>query len=183
MKTSRMLQMFALLAVVAALVCGPQMLAQDYHRPRSNKIMVSLQKSHSNTVRAQATPVPNSYSLQASFIDDYPIISANADGMDLWPCLDLYLGVAGSNPNCPTLGDPLVPFPLGAVVTGFPAFGWPLENTQGGGNSFGCDALVNGTTGPLASQYHPCGQIFTSYEDDTNDSTNDLLQRVVVTSV
>ncbi len=109
------------------------------------------------------------------------MISANADGSDLWPCLDLYQGGPGSNPDCPTLGIPSVPFPLGALVTGFPAYSWPLENTPGAGNGFGCDALSNGTTGALAAQYNPCGQIFTSYEDDTSDFTDDLLQRIVVT--
>lgn len=56
-----------------------------------------------------------------------------------------------------------------------------LENTQGVGNGYGCDALTNGTTGPLPSQYIPCGQIFTSFEDDTGDFSDDLLQRIVVT--
>jgi len=181
MKISRRSQMLASLAMGALFICGQQAQAQDNHRPHFNKIVVPLQKPDSKTVRAQPGAVPNLYSLQASFIQDFPIIGANADGTDLWPCVDLYQGIAGSNPDCPTLGDPSVPLPLGAIVNGFPARSWPLENAQGAGNGFGCDALVNGTTGPFGSQYNPCGQVSTAYEDDTNDSTDDLLQRVVVT--
>jgi len=181
MKIFRIYQAVASLAVVAMLSCGHQALAQDNRHPHFNKVVVPQPKTDSKNVRSAATPVPNLYSLQASFIQDYPVISANADGSNLWPCLDLYQGGPGSNPDCPTLGIPSVPFPLGALVTGFPAYSWPLENTPGAGNGFGCDALSNGTTGALAAQYNPCGQIFTSYEDDTSDFTDDLLQRIVVT--
>jgi hypothetical protein len=180
MKIHRTLQMLASLAMVASFFCGQQVLAQDGKHPRLHRIPVPSQQSHGNA-RSQATPTPNLYSLQASFIDDYPVIGANADGTDLWPCADIFLGVAGSSPDCPTLGNPSVPFPLGALVTGFSFYSWPLANTQGNGDNFGCDALLNGTTGPLAAQYNPCGQVFTAYEDDTEDSTDDLLQRVVVT--
>ncbi|MGA3092307.1 MAG: hypothetical protein ABSD75_27195 [Terriglobales bacterium] len=180
MKTSRLSQRFASLAIVAFLICGQQALAQDNGRPRFNRITVPRQKSAGNTHQAQTAAAPNLYSLQASFIADYPVIGANADGTDLWPCLDLYQGGPGSSPDCPTLGDPSIPFPLGALVSGYSAYTWPLKNAAGAGNGFGCDALVNGTTGPLAVQYNPCGQIFTSFEDDTGDFADDLLQRIVV---
>jgi hypothetical protein len=173
-------QMYALLATVAVFVCRQQALAQDNHHPHANKTIVSVRSFHSNTTRTMALPSPNLYSLQALFTADYPVIGANADGSDLWVCLNYYLGDAGSNPDCPTLGDPSVPFPTGGMVSGAPAFSWPLQNMEGVGNGFGCDALVNGSTGPLATQYNPCGQILTSYEDDTLDRTDDLLQRVVV---
>jgi hypothetical protein len=176
MKTSRTFQMLASLMLVAFFICGQQALAQANHnrqvRPRRN--------ADKNALRAQITPAPNLYALQAAFTDDYPIIGANADGSDLWPCLNIYQGIAGSSPDCPTLGNPSIPFPLGGVVIGFAGYVWQLQNTQGAGNGFGCDALINGTTGPSGSQYNPCGQIVTWYEDDTNDSTDDLLQRIVV---
>ena len=69
---------------------------------------------------------------------------------------------------------------------GRPAFTWALQNNNiigfGLGNGIGCDALTNGTVGQPSEGvlYRPCGQIFTSFEDDTGDSTDDLLQRVVV---
>jgi hypothetical protein len=181
MKTSRVLQMLTSLAIVAVLVCGQQAHAQDNHPLRFSRIIVPQSKVDNETVRPAASPTPNLYPLQASFAQDYPVIDANADKSDLWPCTNQYQGIAGSDPDCPTLGDPSVPLPFGALINGFPAYSWPLENKQGVGNGFGCDALVNGTTGPLPAQYNPCGEIFTAYEDDTNDSTDDLLQRVVVT--
>jgi hypothetical protein len=114
--------------------------------------------------------------LQAAFTQAYPVIGANADGTDLWPC------VSGStaNPDCPTLGNPVIQFPRDAVVTGFPGFGFALQNTPGLGNGTGCDALVNGT-GPQGTPYKPCAQITTWYDDNTNDSTDDLLWRIEVT--
>jgi hypothetical protein len=70
---------------------------------------------------------------------------------------------------------------------GRPAYTWALQNNDiigfGLGNGIGCDALINGTVGQPYQPgvvYKPCGQIFTSFEDDTGDSTDDLLQRVVV---
>jgi hypothetical protein len=180
MKTYCMSQMLASLAVVALFICGQQAPAQDNHQSRFSRIVVPRSNAGNKTARATASPTPNLYPLQASFAQDYPIIGANADGFDLWPCVNSYQGVAGSNPDCPTLGDPSVPLPNGALVNGFPAYSWPLEN-QGAVDGYGCDALVNGTTGTLAAQYDPCGEIFTAYEDDTNDPTDDLLQRVVVT--
>ena len=131
MKNHVMLRMLVSL-VVGCLVGGQQARAQDNHqRPHFHKIVVPQQVPDSRTVRAQTVPAPNLHSLQATFIQDYPTIGANADGTDLWPCADLYKGVAGSSPDCPSLGNPSVPLPLGALVTGFSVYTWPLENTQG----------------------------------------------------
>jgi hypothetical protein len=119
--------------------------------------------------------------LQAAMSQAYPVIGANADGSDVWPC---YGRNAGDH-DCPTIGDPPVRLPEGAFVTGVPAFSWALKNDDilgfGLGNGTGCDAFINGTTGLAASQYRPCGQLATFFEDDTNDANDDLLQRIVVT--
>jgi len=120
--------------------------------------------------------------LQAHFTQAYPTVAANADGSDVWPCLG-----RGNNTDCAMIGNPPVPLPRGGIVMGRPAFTWALQNNNiigfGLGNGTGCDALTNGTVGQPSEGvlYRPCGQIFTSYEDDTGDSTDDLLQRVVVT--
>jgi hypothetical protein len=120
--------------------------------------------------------------LHANFTQAYPTIGANADGSDVWPCLG-----NGSRPDCATIGSPAVPFPRGGIVMGRPAYTFALQNNDiigyGLGNGVGCDALVNGTNGqPYESgaTYMPCGQVLTSYEDDTGDTTDDLLQRVMV---
>jgi hypothetical protein len=120
--------------------------------------------------------------LQAHFTQAYPTVAANADGSDVWPCLG-----RGNNTDCAMIGNPPVALPRGGIVMGRPAFTWALQNNNiigfGLGNGTGCDALTNGTVGQPSEGvlYRPCGQIFTSYEDDTGDSTDDLLQRVVVT--
>jgi hypothetical protein len=114
-------------------------------------------------------------------VQGYPVIGANADGSDLWPCF----GRTSGNADCPTIGNPPVPFPAGGIVTGAPAFSWALKNNDilgfGLGNGLGCDAYIDGTTGLPAAQYKPCGQITTFFEDDSNDANDDLLQRIVVT--
>jgi hypothetical protein len=104
----------------------------------------------------------------------------NSDGTDLWPCFGY---PPGPNLDCPTVGHPTVPLPFGGIVLGFPSYVWSLQNPPPGspGSGYGCDAYVNGTTGPSGADYKPCGQIATWYEDDTFDSTDDLLQRIIVT--
>jgi hypothetical protein len=120
--------------------------------------------------------------LQANFTQAYPTMGANADGSDIWPCLG-----RGNNTDCAMVGNPPVPLPRGGIVMGRPAFTWALQNNDiigfGLGNGTGCDALTNGTVGQPSEGvlYRPCGQIVTTYEDDTGDSTDDLLQRIVVT--
>jgi hypothetical protein len=111
--------------------------------------------------------------LAASFGEAYPQIEANADGYDLWPCV-------GGSSDCATVGNPAVPLPTTALVVGFPAYGWALQNTKGIGNGTGCDALVNGT-GAGGSPYEPCAQILDWHEDNTGDTTDDILWRATVT--
>ncbi|HTA66487.1 MAG TPA: hypothetical protein VK753_13395 [Xanthomonadaceae bacterium] len=132
----------------------------------------------------QTTPPADIYGLQASFTQVNPTEGPNADGTDLWPCFGY--GTKGTNPDCPTIGNPAIPFRIGGIVAGNPQYVWMLANNTGYGyhndfgNGNGCDAYVNGTTGPSGAAYKPCGQIATWYEDNTNDSTDDLLQRIVV---
>ncbi len=178
------MQKFRLSGVLVSLTlltfsaCAQPALAQENHR--WHKQLVSRRNFDANAAHPSAAPTANLYSLQAAFVQDYPTIGANSDGSDLWPCLQSYQGGNGSNSDCATLGNPSIPTPTIAAVLGIPAYVWPLNNTNGVGNGFGCDALVNGTSGLSESQYIPCGQFETWYEDDTNDSTDDLLQRIVV---
>jgi hypothetical protein len=119
--------------------------------------------------------------LQGSLIQAYPTIGVNADGSDLWPCF----GRSTPNVDCPSVGNPPLPLPRGAQVTGIPRHTWALRNDDifgfGLGNGVGCDAFINGTTGITAAEYKPCAQIITFFEDDTNDANDDLVERVVVT--
>jgi hypothetical protein len=183
MRTSRVFQILTSLAIGAGLICGQQARAQDSHHSQ-----IKLVPHVGATVAG--TPAPDLYALQAMFTQVNPVTAANTDGSDLWPCFG---STSSPNPDCPVMGNPAVPFPSGGVVVGFPSYVWKLRNPEGttksNSSGFGCDALVNGTTGPLVNgptgpigtAYKPCGQIATWYEDTTNDSTDDLLQRIVVT--
>lgn len=173
------------LALIATSISGQATWSKEtHHRLMSPSIeSQSAQADADNAARHSGTLPPRELvSLQAHLTQAYPTILANADGSDVWPCFGRVTG----NPDCAMVGNPPVPLPRGGIVMGRPAFTWALQNNNvigfGLGNGVGCDALTNGTIGlPTASdQYRPCGQIFTSFEDDTGDSTDDLLQRIVV---
>jgi hypothetical protein len=175
MKNSR----FQLLAFFAgiAFLCGQQAAAQQNHLPHI--LVVPREHAANNAAQSRTALPPNLYALQAGFTQTYPTIGANADGTDIWPCIG-NSSSTGPNPDCPTIGDPSITFPSIATAIGNPAFIWQLNNTAGFGNGYGCNALTNGT-GHLGVPYIPCGQVETWYEDDTNDTTDELLYSMVVT--
>ena len=164
---------------MAALVLSMQPAQAQGHAHRS---VFPLEHANSADSLFQVPPPTRMVPLQAAFSQGYPTIGVNADGSDLWPC---YGHSPVANADCPTIGNPPLPFPRGAFMGGVPAFSWALKNNDilgfGLGNGVGCDAYVDGTTGLSIAQYKPCGQITTFFEDDTNDANDDLLQRIVVT--
>ena len=173
MTKSRLFQVFACLTVVAFFVCGQLASAQENHHHFQIKA-VPRTNSDGAIHNPEVTPADNLYGLQAAFTQGYPTIGANSDGSDIWPCF----GSSSGNPDCPTIGDPSITFPGGAAALGAPSYVWQLKNTSGSGNGYGCDSDTNGTS---STSYLPCGQPETWYEDDTNDSTDELLYSVVVT--
>jgi hypothetical protein len=179
MKNSRLVQASASLAMLALFVCGQQAVAQEKHHPRVSLKVVPRERAENNTAHPETVPPLNLYALQAAITQTYPTIGANADGTDIWPCTG-NSSSTGPNPDCPTIGDPPIIFPGAATAIGNPAFVWQLKNTAGSGNGYGCNALTNGT-GHLGIPYLPCAQAETWYEDDTNDSTDELLYTMVVT--
>ncbi len=153
MKISSTGSVFASIALFAVSFCSEPAQAQEKHHRTFSPKGAQPRNLESTTARPATAPPPNLYPIQASFTEDFPTIGANSDGSNLWPCLQHYHGSDGSNADCPTLGNPSLPFPKIGVVLGKPGYGWPLKNTPGVGNGFGCDALLNGTTGPLATEY------------------------------
>jgi hypothetical protein len=150
--------------------------AQEQHAPRVSMKVIHRDRAENAAVaqsESAPSPWPNLYALQGAFTQTYPTIGANSDGTDVWPCTG-GSSSTGANPDCPTIGSPVVLFPSIATAIGNPAFVWQLKNTAGSGNGQGCDALINGT-GHLGVPYLPCGQVETWYEDDSNDTTDDLL--------
>ena len=122
-------------------------------------------------------PPPRLLPLQANLTQAFPVVAANADTSDLWPCL----GRTAGNPDCLTIGDPTIQLPRGGVVLGFPSAIWSLASGPAAVNGVGCDAFTNGTTGTQPALFRPCAQLNTWFEDNSNDPTDDLLQRIVVT--
>jgi hypothetical protein len=181
MKTYRLFSLLAAFAMSAISMCSQAVASNEtYHRVM---LPAERQEAASAAQNPETSPPPRLISLQANFTQAYPTITANIDGSDVWPCF----GRVTANTDCPTVGNPSVQLPRGAIVMGRPAYTWALQNNDiigfGLGNGTGCDALTNGTVGQPFEPgvlYRPCGQIFTSFEDDTGDTTDDLLQRVVV---
>jgi hypothetical protein len=172
MTKSRFFQILACLAIVAFFVCGQQALAQETHHHWQIKVL-PRQNAEGTRHNPEATsPTKDLYGIQAAFTNGYPTIGANSDGSDIWPCFG---DSSSANPDCPTIGSPTITFPTGAAALGTPAYVWQLDNP--GSNGYGCDSDTNGTS-PTA--YLPCGQTETWYEDDTNDSTDELIYSVVV---
>ena len=179
MKTHSLSSVLSMLAVATSISSPVAFSNETHHR------LMSPSTAPDSTPAARhpgSSPPLQLVGLQAHFTQAYPTVAPNADGSDLWPCLG-----RGNNPDCAMTGNPPLALPRGGIVMGRPAFTWALQNNNiigfGLGNGTGCDALINGTVGQPSEGvlYKPCGQIFTSYEDDTGDSTDDLLQRVVVT--
>ena len=169
MHTQKLFPMSVWLLPAAVIFGSPTALAQRAHHPSIR----FLPASHGEAARGLS---PYFKGLQASLAEAYPTVSVNADGTDLWPCV----GGTSPNPDCPSVGNPAVTLPAGALVTGFPAYGYALQNTASIGNGIGCDAFVNGT-GSMGTPYKPCGQFNTWHEDNTRDTADDVLWRATVT--
>jgi hypothetical protein len=180
MKTNRWFFLLPSLELIASSVVSQAVSSHEAHHRQM--FPAGLENADSAAQRPDNSRPSQLVGLQANFTQAYPTITANADGSDVWPCFG-----RSNNPDCASVGNPPVPLPRGGIVMGRPAYTWALQNNDiigfGLGNGIGCDALINGTVGQPYQPgvvYKPCGQIFTSFEDDTGDSTDDLLQRVVV---
>jgi len=167
---------FALLLASVSL-CGLSSAGELRHRHLLPASAEQQARPVPDAVQAVDAPPARLFALQANLTQAFPVVGANADGSDLWPCL----GHTAGNPDCPMIGNPSIQLPRGGVVLGFPSFIWSLASGPAAVTGVGCDAFSNGTTGAQATQYRPCAQLNTWFEDNSNDPTDDLLQRIVVT--
>jgi hypothetical protein len=167
MTKSRLFQVFALMAIVAFVVCGQQALAQDV--PHHFRIQVMPRENSDRALPPNPAPPVNLYGLDQAFTANPPLPTTNSDGSDLWPCFG---DTSSANPDCPSIGNPSVVFPTGGVAVGVPQYVWSFAN---------CDADTNGTSN---TSYVACGQTETWYEDDSNTSaTFDLTYLITATQV
>jgi hypothetical protein len=156
MSKSRLFQVLTSLVIVAGFVCGQQALAQEKHHWQ---VKVVPRTTNQQGPHANVTLTPNLYGLWAAFADT-SLPTSNTDGSDLWPCFG---DTASANPDCPSIGDPTVVFPNGGAVVGGPQYVWSLS---------ACNGTTNGNV--------LCGQTETFYEDDSGDSSDDLLYSIEV---
>ncbi|MFZ1132354.1 MAG: hypothetical protein WBV31_11690 [Terriglobales bacterium] len=159
MKKCRLFQLFACLAIVA-FACSQLALAEG--KPRFQIKVVPRHQGIDAQLPPAGAPPANLYAVGQWFgATAYPTV--NTDGSDLWPCFG-DSSSTGPNTDCPTIGNPSIPFPTGGVVVGSPSYTFSLS---------ACD----GNTATAAN----CGQTQTWYEDDSGDSTDDLLYSIVAT--
>lgn len=154
---SRLLFVIALVGVLAFAQTG---FAQTHHY----QIKV-VPRQQGQLEEHQLTVPANLYTLAAYFaVTPFTVSSnpVNGDNTDLWPCFGG--GTAAPNADCSTLGDPSQAFPAGGVVIGSPAYTW---------SQTACNAI--------STTQNYCGEAETWYEDDSSDSTDELIYSVVAT--
>jgi len=162
---NRLFKTLSLIAIVALLVCGQAIAADNSHHYTIKIVPRTTQQD--NFDLSPANPAADLYALAQYFAATPQPFGTNTDGTELWPCFGSYSSASGTsseNPDCPTIGDPAQGFPVGGVVIGIPAYQFPL-------------AACNATSTSAAA----CGNTETWYEDDTGDSTDDLTYLIVAT--
>jgi len=159
-----MKRLFAVLAVLAVVVfCISGAIAEE--TPHSH---IAVLKHAPSDVRPLTGPPTGLWIPWADFAAFSN--ATNSDGTFLWPCFGSYVPSSGTNtgiaanPDCPTIGDPSVPFPNGGVVVGNPNYLWAVA-----------DCNATSTSAPN------CGDQETFVTDNTADLTDDLFFSLVIT--
>jgi len=155
MTKSRLFQIFACLAIVAFFAIGQRALAEENHQLLQLKVVPRANAGRDTTFNPEAAMPKSLFGIAATFAP----YALDSSGADEWPCFG---GDLSLYPDCPGIA------PEGVVV-GRPSYGWALS---------ACDSNTNGTT---FTSYVPCGQMAWWYEDDTADTTDDLVSSWVVT--
>jgi len=153
-----MKKLFTLLAVLAVVAfCITGMVAEEPHHTHAAVLKHATPGVHSN---AAPTGIWIPWADFASFSG-----ATNADSSYLWPCFGNYDGsnTSSENPDCPTIGDPTVPFG-GGVVLGDPSYLWTVA-----------DCNATSTSSPA------CADQESFITDNTADLTDDLTVSIVIT--
>jgi hypothetical protein len=167
MKRVHALPLVAFTLIISLAVLAPQAMAQTQ---TPHHYAIKIVPVPANRVQPQFKLTPDLYGTAAVFaFSPYTQSSepTNSDGTDLWPCFGSYTssgGTGSENPDCPTMGDPAQGFPVGGAALGTPAYTWSLS---------ACNAT--------STSVLPCGQTNTWYEDDTGDSSDELIYSIEAT--
>ena len=147
----RLCQLVSSLAMVTFLVCGQPALAQATSAKNRLHIQAHVVSTVDQSVEGAIVEKEILYQLTSGF-GVLPPKDANGD--DEWPCVP---NSANANyPDCSNIAP-------GGIVIGVPGFTQSLAK---------CDDST--------STISYCGQIFWFYEDDTGDSTDDLIVTIAV---
>jgi hypothetical protein len=155
-------------AMVVFFACSQLAVAQSTKSRFQVKLVPKAQSKVHSDVVTNPPPADNLYALTAAFTATAANLPPNTDDTPLWPCFG---DTSSPNMDCSLIGDPSVTFPTGGVALGAPQYVWSLAD---------CDGSTNGSGVDGASPYIPCGETETFYEDDSNDTTDDLLLTVEV---
>jgi hypothetical protein len=146
---------------------GQQALAQDDTQSKIHFRVKVAPKTQPETKRdvTSLAVTANFYPHSEAFTATrYP--SKNSDGSDLWPCLG---NTSTPATDCPTVGDLSVTFLTGGGALGLSAHTWSLS---------ACDGSTNGSSLGGTPTHIACGQMGTSYEDDSGDNASDLIYSI-----
>jgi len=168
---SRLFLVVGLVAMIAFIACSQLAVAQGKPHYQVKILPKANAEFGPGATTTNPPPAVGLYPTWAAFTgtSNNGGTPLNTDGTWLWPCFG---GGATANVDCPTIGDPSIPFPVNGVVVGTPQYTWSLA---------ACDGTTNGSSMGGSPTYIPCGQTASWYEDDANDNTDDLLYSIVIT--
>jgi hypothetical protein len=167
---ARLFKLCMLIAALAAFLC-----TQAVAQPRSHIVVLS---KHAAGARPEAAgpPAANFYGISAYLATEplnqpgnpwdgpYPGNGTTNVPNDLWPCFG---GDGTAQPDCETIdGSSSL---AGSIVLGSPSYTWFLSANTATTQPYGCDATSTGDT------YHMCTQANNFYEDDSGDTSDDLI--------
>jgi len=159
----KLFAVFAVLAVVAFCISGA--VAEEPHH--AHPVLVKHAQSGVEPLPLNSAP----QRIWVPFADFAAFSNAtNSDGSFLWPCFGSYEPSSGTftgvpaNADCPTIGDPSVPFPSGGVVLGNADYLWTVAD---------CNATA--TSSP------DCADQESFITDNTQDITDDVWVSIVIT--
>jgi hypothetical protein len=183
MKKSLWFPLVAVLAVVAVFAFTQQAQAATRHL----HVVVVPQNPGDITPDVGAAPAANFYGLAAylgteplnqpgnPWSGPYPGTTGATPPNDLWPCFG---GSGTAQPDCEYIGSTGTSDPAslaGSVLIGAPTYTWYLQANTATTQPYGCDATTTGDT------YHMCAQAQNFYEDDSGDTTDELIFTIEVT--
>jgi hypothetical protein len=181
MKKSPMVLVFLTLAIAALFLCGQQAFAANHH-------WVVKNVPHSANPDGVGPAPAGFFAAGAALVNtplnqpgdpftgpwpgtNYPTGAPN----DFWPCFG---GDGTGQPDCAYIGSTGTSdgaSVVGSAVLGTPSYTWYLDANTTTSQPYGCNATTAG------DEFKFCAQLDNWYEDDSGDTTDDLVWEATVT--